>query len=634
MDLFTLIVEDEEKFQDEIFYSLRKINPNLKIRFFSSLAGFSEWVAIFFKEGSGVLETAGFRHKKDTEIESVSSEKMIRMLVVKQELFGNQTISLLEKTIDLILKKKMCTEEDKTSVVITLFNHVEIDRKSFAVPLVNNVIYKPFDRLILEEHLRYASLGHQKPSEANFKSNKLEAKIEMVKDIKAGGFSDIGFLTISDRPVVVGETGKFYSDQFISENVKSVMGRCVKSELVPGTKSDYYCWLEYFGIENNQIKKFRKEIFNSYPNSMMDVQAPKIQKNFVILEKVGESELTSALKRFLPKINTIWYDKWDTFVFDYMPELSGVIADSDLPQPAGFKIILDGTGHYILGSVPESFEGNVFGSLFVDIKKFDFHNLLTPESKKVWLDVFRNQNIEVGKEPLLCFQNVGKKFLVRLDKVTKSLVANKLPSLELQFSELSMNDKINYFKKISPFPGVVDYLIVSSEFLDPIKEKDWFKDASIFLISDKPLSDTEEKEKSKIVKDIFYTPVDRNYLVKKIFLNYFGTDDWRPEYFIQTKNEVQSAQQIQINEISEAGLTFKYHRPLELGSFRRFYLWTPNELELMDYIASCNYFEELKEGLKKSYFHHFAFFGVTDIYLKNIRLWIRENYIQQKSKDG
>jgi hypothetical protein len=107
---------------------------------------------------------------------------------------------------------------------------------------------------------------------------------------------------------------------------------------------------------------------------------------------------------------------------------------------------------------------------------------------------------------------------------------------------------------------------------------------------------------------------------------------WTVNHFSKVKTEIQSAQQIQIDEITEAGLVFKYHRPLEIGSFRRFYLWTPNEVELRDYHANCNYYEEVKDGKNTFYNHHFVFFAMKDYYLKNIRLWVRENYIQSKSK--
>ena len=52
----------------------------------------------------------------------------------------------------------------------------------------------------------------------------------------------------------------------------------------------------------------------------------------------------------------------------------------------------------------------------------------------------------------------------------------------------------------------------------------------------------------------------------------------------------------------------------------------------MDYHANCNFTEELKEQ-KGTFVHHFVFFGMKDIYLKNIRLWVRDNYIQNKSKN-
>ena len=49
-------------------------------------------------------------------------------------------------------------------------------------------------------------------------------------------------------------------------------------------------------------------------------------------------------------------------------------------------------------------------------------------------------------------------------------------------------------------------------------------------------------------------------------------------------------------------------------------------------IGRC-YFSE-KEEESETYVSFFEFFGVTDEVFKRIRVWIRENYVQNKNKNS
>ncbi|OYZ22881.1 MAG: hypothetical protein B7Y39_07370 [Bdellovibrio sp. 28-41-41] len=634
MDIYAFVLEDEDKFQKQIFQALRKINPKLKIRFFNTLEDFSAWIAHFIKEGLSVVETAGFRLAEDTEIESVGGEKNVRLLMCKSENLGVQSISLIGKTIDLFARKNLCTKEEKTAVVLTAFDHEKFDLKSLEASFVNNIIFKPFDALILEEHTRYALVGRKKPNDENFKSNKLEAQVEMVKDIPCEGFSDLGFITISDREVVTGSISKFYSTEFASEAVRSVMAKCVKS--IPNTGKDqtgFLCWMEYFALEVGQIKKFRKDLINEFPTGHMDSRINEFKKNILILDSLGDQDLSSSLKRYFPKSATFYYSSWDRFAFDSTPEASGLLVEKDVPIPSGYKMTLDGTGHYIIGQDPKSETDLVFGEVFSEIKKKDFHVLLSADGKKEWTEVFNAKQITPGREPILVINNLGKIFMARLVQFRRTQNAANMSVIEIMFSELTMAEKVAYLKSKSPIPKTVDVVIASIDMMPKIIESKLYPNAKRILIVPDQVGDKDKREWAPLVYDIFESPADRNYLVKRIYLSFMEKFTWTVNHFNKVKTDIQSAQQIQIDEISEAGIVFKYHRPLEIGSFRRFYLWTPNEVELRDYHANCNYFEEVKDGKTTVYNHHFVFFAMKDYYLKNIRLWVRENYILSKSKE-
>lgn len=632
MDQFVIVIEDDEKIRESLFKVLKKINPILKIRFFDKLEAFSAWISLVIKDGSVVLETAGSRWKEDTDVETASAEKRLNLIVCKQEILGSHFVSLVGKSIELFLRKNMCTEEEKTSVVMTAFDHVEFDLKSVEVKFINNVIYKPFDNLILEEHLRYAVIGRKKPKDENLKSNKLSAQIEMVKDIPVAGFSDMGFITVSDRPLKVGEVSKYYAEEFLAGSSKSTLARCVKCEEDPKNKNNFLCWMEYFALENEQIKKMRKDLTVEFPNNLIANPKVPIEWNILFFDSFGDTEFASSIKRTYPQANVFVYSKWEDFEFDYNPEKSEMLVEKDLPTENDFQIHLDPTGHFFIDHDDIAEGETLFGENKSTIKSKDFQSLLSAESKKKWLDVFKNQAVNLGSEPILMILNNNKKYIFKLLSYKKSTTKNQMPSLELKLSRLANFEKIDFLKTVSPLKKNIDIVFGSEIFLKNCLKKNYYEKENKVLLVKTNLNDAEEKYWAQYVKDIFQLPIDRQYIVKKIFMMFVDKKQWDQNQFLTKSKEIQTAQQIQIDEVSEAGLFFKYHRAIDVGSFRRFYLWTPDETQLLDYHANCNYTEEIKEQ-KGTFLHHFVFFGMKDLYLKNIRLWVRENYILNKSKN-
>jgi hypothetical protein len=153
----------------------------------------------------------------------------------------------------------------------------------------------------------------------------------------------------------------------------------------------------------------------------------------------------------------------------------------------------------------------------------------------------------------------------------------------------------------------------------------------IFLISKRAKYDKDLRELGAVFTDIFYDPVERNYFSKKIYLFFTGLqaaeDLESKQYHRDAKIEVGNP--IRVTEVSEAGLVMKYYRPITVGSFRRFILWYPPEVGMPTILGACNFNEKSKTD-KDAFENHFVFYGVSDEYLKHIRIWVRENYILSK----
>jgi len=161
------------------------------------------------------------------------------------------------------------------------------------------------------------------------------------------------------------------------------------------------------------------------------------------------------------------------------------------------------------------------------------------------------------------------------------------------------------------------------------------KNLSVFTLSNKAYGDDEERALGEVAKDIFYTPVDPMYLMKKLclFMPNLAPSEELQIATVDHKHIAKVASPIEISEFSEAGLVMKYYRPISVGAFREFVLWLPHELDLPEFLAACNYSEENKAD-KASHFNHFVFFGTNDRYLLHIRRWILENHIHSKESES
>lgn len=162
-----------------------------------------------------------------------------------------------------------------------------------------------------------------------------------------------------------------------------------------------------------------------------------------------------------------------------------------------------------------------------------------------------------------------------------------------------------------------------------------FKEGAKHFWLNVKLEDEElRKEISALYKDISYLPIDRSYLYKKIKLHHPELLEKEPSSFltITCSEKMKSTNLIKISEISEVYVVFNYARELAPKTTREFIFITEDETTLVEIPAFCHYVEPA-QAEKGMYLHQFMFFGMTDHYLKLIRLWIMQDYILQNKKE-
>lgn len=529
---FIYILEDDLRIQKDLFETLKLIDPKLHIRFFTSLADFHDWLKVAIHEGPKALATGGLRHSLDSldPIEPSSSHEL-RLVIAKNEFLGTQNMGLIRRAREFFLRKKMCSEQEPTALILTAFDSPSFDIKLAEDRIINNVIFKPFDKLILKQDIEYALTGqHPLGSSGTVATIKINSTIEMLKEVSLNSLTEVGFTTVNNHEIAIGTMTKYYAKAFEADNKKSLYAYCVSCKEI--SSKEFLCTFHFFAAENQQISQLRKNILQDKNSSSIELQNTQLAPSRILV--VSEDiPLGLDLKIFLGDR----FSNSEVYVYSNYGQLLSDLADKDTPN----KQIL-----------PASFD-------FI----FSSYDLFEIEKEKKWEQ--------------LCeyFKDRGKRAQIEL---------NELPRM--------------------------------------------------FLISRKKIPTDEIKDLAKWSREVFFTPLDKSYMAKKLISEHSSFKNKSPVSLASLADDstLKVANPVEITQISEAGLVMKYYRAISIGAFREFILWRPEENETPEIIGTVNFHEEDKGG-KEFFVNHFVFFGMRDHYLKHIRLWLRDAYIKQKEKE-
>lgn len=259
---FIYILEDDERIQKDLFDTLQNIDPRLRIRFFQSLSQFHEWLKIAIQSGPKALAIGGSKHKDDnSENPEPSSSHELRLVIAKNEFMGIKNMNLLERARDFFIRKKLCAEYEPTSLILTAFDSPDFDISLAEKRIINNVIFKPFDKLILRQHIEYALSGHHPLNSSTVAAMKIQSTIEMLKELPPPSVSEIGFTTINNSEIKIGAFAKYYSESFKTDNKRSVFAYCKSCKQI--SDKEFLCEFRFFGIDNTQIGQIRRNILQN-----------------------------------------------------------------------------------------------------------------------------------------------------------------------------------------------------------------------------------------------------------------------------------------------------------------------------------------------------------------------------------
>jgi hypothetical protein len=654
------MLEDDPKFQAEIVEGILTTDPKIQIRIFTHLDQFFEWVKIVMKSGPAAIAEGGEIPSTVTVEPVIQEEHKLVAVISKVEFLGPKQFSLIQKTRDLFIKQKLCTVEDPTAFILTAFEEPNFNIMEYENPNISNVLMKPFDKLILSQHLTFAIDGRHPPSKYIISNQKSNAVIEMLKDVKMDAISDVGFVTKSAQ-ALDGKIrlSKYYGKSFASNIKTSIMAKmldCKESTVKPG---EYICSFSYFGLSPSQIALLKKRLhghqsdYEFHWEEINQIQERNTRTlGVVLLDDVEQNsiELADYFTKKFSNISVVQYKSYAEMMYDLDPKLADS-ESSDSPTvgiPSGVLVhfVFDQWGTRIMEILKSSEEAiQLFGKSTEDIllETSWWQHHLGKDNLKKWKDWLSSP-----KEAVVILEIESKKYYLKPGSIDKD---PKTKKIKVAFSELTTEERYQYLVSNSKMPQVVDTILASHRFVQPADNEKWtrvkelFKNRAtgkssdlnthIMVMASRDYLDQEIYDLATFVTDIFYRPLDRIYLCQKLKFILPELQVAKEPIEIPTLASpeiIQAAVPIQLSEISEAGLIMQYRRSLPPGDFRNFVLRAAYEVGAPRIVATCNFSEPSSE--KDLFDNHFVFFGVTDHFLKAARIWIRDNYISTKEKGG
>lgn len=294
---FIYILEDDERIQKDLFDTLKNIDPKLCIRFFPSLEHFHNWLRVAMTEGPKALAAGGTPFIEDTQEKiAPTSTDELRLVIAKNEFFGTQNMGLVKRAQEFFLRKKICSEQEPTALILTAFEGPEFDIRLAEDRVINNVIFKPFDKLILKGHLEYALKGHHQVSSDTISSIKITSTIEMLKEVVIQSLSEVGFTSINNHEIRIGSMSKYYGEIFKSGDKKSAMAYCKSCREI--SPAEFRCEFIFLGLDNEQISQIRRHILQNKSHTSMELKNTHGKTTQILILDEDESlslELTQLI---------------------------------------------------------------------------------------------------------------------------------------------------------------------------------------------------------------------------------------------------------------------------------------------------------------------------------------------------
>ncbi len=678
MAQMVLVIDDELNFSAEIKKAVQEIDIRLAVQLFKTFAELQEWIKATLKEQSGQPnstssasanappntqspqgQSAVAEHGLDTSVTLTTStgaapQVQIVLLVVKLEMMGNKFEVVLKQTREFLIRHRLASAEQPPPILVTAYETDEKKLKACRVPLLTNVLLKPFDYSLLLQTIQSSLDPKKTTSSAYFYNQKTSTSLEMLKEITFDSLSDFGFTTKSDSKMEPGQMAKYYSTFFVTSDKQGLYAKCLGSQTNPESPQSFISHFEFFAPTRDQINNLRiwskKYRTNSKTPPLRNLQPTS---SYVVAVVDGDprilEETADLLERNFSNCKVCQYSSWGALIKEINPTMEDKKGSQTvvvgMPSPEPYDFVIKEKSHAVVDIQPNPSPG-VLGFSTKEMETTDFfEKRILPADLNKWKGLFKLSYKDTSPPtPMRVVNKDGETTVFEFIRVATEKPPSITGTMSFKIRELTREENLQFLSQNRQFQAPLDAILFDTHFLGDKPDeriKNVFKilganncsspQFTFFLLSERLAHWDSKLLRFTEVHDVFYKPIDRGYLLAKLALRFPGLKNDEIQVnlsYLHQPFEGKGAREAQVEQVSESGLVLRNPYPMKPGEFRLFHLPRQKETDMFDLVGRVAYSDETGDQPVI----HFSFFAMTDHFLKHIRNWIREYFISQKTK--
>lgn len=279
------MIEEDPTAQNEIAEALAKVDPKAQVISFTKSQDFLAWM----------LKIQA--HEPDVQ-PPVPQDRFLG-LITSITSWRFRDLRLIGKFKALFVQRGFAKTEAELFVIFTSYESPNFRIKRYEYRSVNNVVFKPFDKVVLEQVLQIAFEGAKPLKSKVTHTQKSDAEIEMLKEIRLTAIGELGFRTVANQQIEVGSIAKYYADFLATPHHRSALAQTVTCT----PTSDKSLWnieLRFYALD--QIQTFNIQNLARKGNGRRTLPGPGSGSfEFVFVEFHGSSnvqDVRPTLERF------------------------------------------------------------------------------------------------------------------------------------------------------------------------------------------------------------------------------------------------------------------------------------------------------------------------------------------------
>ena len=231
------MIEEDPSVQNEIAEALATVDPKAQIVSFTNSQDFLGWMLKI--------------QAHDPHVEPAVPQDRFLGLVTTITSWKFRDLRLIGKFKALFVQRGFAKTEEELFVVFTAYESPSFQIKRYEYRSVNNVVFKPFDKVTLQQVLQTA-YDSAKPLKSKVTHTfKSDAEIEMLKEVRLTAIGELGFKTVANQKIEVGAISKYHADFLATEHHRSALAQTIACS--PTTdKSIWNIELRFYALDQTQ----------------------------------------------------------------------------------------------------------------------------------------------------------------------------------------------------------------------------------------------------------------------------------------------------------------------------------------------------------------------------------------------